>query len=107
MSHVSADTCDIHVSYIGMVSSAHAQTPTFTAVYQLSGWIKACFIGPIRLSGIRGGRTSLELSLIMTTFQPKLLFVFADSAVASTMFLLVSYFSRPLKAGRPNHESML
>ncbi len=25
-------------------SSAHAQTPTFTAVYQLSGWIKAWFI---------------------------------------------------------------
>ncbi len=29
----------------------HAQTPTFTAVYQLSGWIKAWFI-PIRLSGM-------------------------------------------------------
>ncbi len=26
------------------LSSAHAQTPTFTAVYQLSGWIKAWFI---------------------------------------------------------------
>ncbi len=25
-------------------SSAHAQMPTFTAVYQLSGWIKAWFI---------------------------------------------------------------
>ncbi len=25
-------------------SSAHARTPTFTAVYQLSGWIKAWFI---------------------------------------------------------------
>ncbi len=25
-------------------SSAHAPTPTFTAVYQLSGWIKAWFI---------------------------------------------------------------
>ncbi len=25
-------------------SSAHAQTPTFTAVYQLSGWIKVWFI---------------------------------------------------------------
>ena len=40
---------------------------------------------------------SLELSLIMTsTFQAKLLFVFADSAVGSTVFLLVSCFSHPL-----------
>ncbi len=37
---------------------------------------------------------------------PKL-FVFANSAVVSTVFVLVSYFSRPLKIGRPNHESML
>ncbi len=26
------------------LSSAHAKTPTFTAVHQLSGWIKAWFI---------------------------------------------------------------
>ena len=33
------------------LSSAHAQTPACTAVYQLSGWIKACFIHSIiRLS---------------------------------------------------------
>ncbi len=28
----------------GCSSSAHAQPPTFTGVYQLSGWIKAWFI---------------------------------------------------------------
>ncbi len=38
-------------------SSAHAQTPIFTAVYQLSGWIKAWFISysiirTIQLSGM-------------------------------------------------------
>ena len=54
----------------------------------------------IKLMHYRGGQTSLELSLIMT-FKAKLLFVFADSAVASTVLLLVLYFRRPLKVGRP------
>ena len=38
------------------LSSVHAQTPTFTAVYQLSEWIKAWFIHSIiryiQLSGM-------------------------------------------------------
>ncbi len=42
-SQISSITCVLYISS-QCTSSAHAQTPTFTAVYQLSGWIKAWFI---------------------------------------------------------------